>query len=278
MKEDYFEIDRMSNSSLSNFKKSPRHYLYFKRNKIEPTPAMVLGSAFHAYVLENDSFDEKYIILPDDCPRRPSARQRNAAKPSPSTLNSIAFWDEFEKKANGKQQLSIDDKLLIEAMHESLMANEPARELLDAVKEVEVPLLWTDDISGVQMKGKLDGCCDDFTLDLKTTTNAFPDAFALDAFNSAYHRQAALYMDGRALNEEKRMKKGDFYFIAIEKEPPYGISVHKCARDFIEHGRQVYGRLLENYSYWIEMGSPDVDYEWHAPLGYFNLGLPKWIK
>ncbi len=273
--EDYFAIPRWSNSSLSNFKRSPRHYLYHKANPKESTDAMIFGSAFHCFVLEPEKFDEQYCFVPPDAPDRPTSAMINAKKPSESSIIRVAYWNDFTERNGKKIQLDAEDFEKIKRMKDSLMNHIPARELIDNIGQTEVPLLWKDDVSGIDMKGKMDGISDDFTIDLKTCMNAHPDSFSIDAFNNAYHRQAALYMDGRGLN---KMHKGDFYFIACEKEAPYGISVMKCAQDFIQHGRQVYGSLLEDVRYWIEMGSPDVGYEWKSPFGYHDLNLPAWVK
>ncbi len=273
--QEYYSLDRMSNSALSNFKKSPRHYLYFKEHSKEATPAMIFGNAFHTFILENDKFEERYCCVPPDAPDRPTNAMINAKKPSESSIIRVNWWAEFNQKNGGKICLTTDDTEKLKRMADALWKHEPAMDLINEIGEVEKPLLWKDDVSGIEMKGKLDGVHSDFTIDLKTCMNAQPDSFSIDAFNNAYHRQAALYMDGRA---ENKMNKGDFYFIAIEKEQPHGVSVLKCAKDFIQHGRMVYGGLLEDVRYWVEMGRPDVGYEWRSPFGYHDLNLPAWVK
>lgn len=265
--QDYYQIDRMSNSALSNFKRSPRHYLYHKAIKVEPTPAMVFGSAFHCWVLENEKFWEQFFLL-DNSKRTEPDKAMN------SKLN-IAWKAQVMAANSHKSMIEPEDLEKIKRMHDALMKHEPAAELINQIGEVEVPLFWKDDVTGIEMKGKMDGAHDEFTIDLKTCLNAQPESFSIDAYNNAYHRQAALYMDGRSANKRN---KGEFYFIAIEKEQPYGVSVMKCAQDFIRHGRQVYGGLLEDVRYWREMGSPDVGYEWRSPFGYHDLNLPAWIK
>lgn len=273
---DYFGIDRFSNSALSNFKRSPRHYLYFKEHKKDPTPAMIFGSAFHCFVLEPDRFDEQYCCVPPDAPDKPASAMINAAKPSAASIIRVEWWRNFREQNGDKIELKNDDLEKIKRMSSSLSNHEPAKDLLLNIGEVEMPLLWQDDITGIEMKGKLDGIGDGFTIDLKTCINAHPESFSIDAFNNAYHRQAALYLDGRGLN---KMTKGDFYFIAIEKTEPFGISVMKCAQDFIKHGRMVYGSLLEDVAYWRNMGSPNVSYEWKSPVdGRFDLNLPAWVR
>lgn len=256
---EYFALERMSNSSLKYFKKSPAHYLYNKRNKQEPTPAMIFGSAFHCFILEPTRFKSDYAVKDKVDGRTTAGKEYN--------LN-------FEAENHGKSIIDQYDYTTLCRMQEALNKNDFAMELLSEEGENEKPFLWTDELTGVEMKGKMDKVCKSFTLDLKTTINAQPDSFATTCFND-YLTQPAVYMDAR---EQSGMNKGDFYFIAIEKEPPFGISIHKVGNDFREAGRTSYQTILEDYAYWLEMGSPEVDYSWHAPKGFFTLNLPYWAK
>jgi len=256
---EYFALDRMSNSALKHFKRSPRHYLWNKQHKQQPTPAMIFGSAFHCFILEQERFKKDYAVMQNADGR---------------TREGKAYKEQFYLEHGGKEIITMEDYFTLQKMQEKLSKNVFAMELLNEQGEVEKPFLWQDEISGVQMKAKMDKVCPDFTLDLKTTINAQPDSFANTCFNE-YLTQPSVYVDARHQNG---MKQGVFYFIAIEKEQPYGISIHKVARDFIEAGRMSYTTILQDYAYWLEMGSPDVDYSWHAPKGYFTLNLPSWAK
>lgn len=256
---EYFAMDRMSNSALKHFKRSPRHYLWNKMNKQEPTPAMVFGSAFHCFILEQERFKLEYAIKQKVDGRTKAGKEYN---------------DNFDLENSGKSIITTEDLFCLQRMQEKLSKNEFAMELLNEPGEVEKPFLWQDEVSGVMMKAKMDKVCKEFTIDLKTTINAQPDSFGTTCFND-YLTQPSVYVDAR---KHEGMNKGDFYFIAIEKEQPYGISVHKVGKDFIESGRLSYQTILQDYAYWVEMGSPDVDYSWHAPKGFFTLNLPYWAK
>ena len=62
-------------------------------------------------------------------------------------------------------------------------------------------------------------------LDFKTTTAADPENFAKTILNIGYDKQAALY---RLVCREAGLCVADkFYFLAVEKTPPY------CAQHFI---------------------------------------------
>ena len=92
-------------------------------------------------------------------------------------------------------------------------------------------------------------------IDIKTTTNASPDACVRSVADFGYDFQAAHYLDvWEAATGERR----EFRFVFIEKEPPFGISVvelydneddeadwmldarHKCAE-----ARRIWGECLK---------------------------------
>lgn len=256
--EEYFKIDRLSHSTMKHFEQSPLHYLYEKRNKTEPTPAMILGSAFHCLVLEPDKYDETYAVAPQ------VDRRTNVGKET---------WSMFCNANQGKKILTEEMALQIKRMRDALYLNGPAKELLDQINETEKALFWVQKETGVECKGKIDGI-GDVIIDLKTCMDARPEFFHKTILND-YKRQPSLYREGAKQN---KMGSKDFYFIAIEKEPPYGISCHKIARDFLDYGDQSIYQLCGDYSYWREMGSPELGYDWRAPLGYFTVNVPYWLK
>ncbi len=258
--QDYFAIDRLSNSRMSDFKRSPRHYLYAISNPTPSTPAMEFGSAFHMAILEPDKFESQYVTSPK-CDMR--------------TTIGKETWKTFAEANIGKTCISEPDMACLKRMKESLMAYAPARELIDQITEAEKPILWKDPLTGVELKGKLDGIGKNFILDLKTCQDANPANFASHAFNYDYHRQAALYLDGL---KATGTIANNFYFIAIEKDAPHCVSLNRASDAFIEKGRSDYKAILENFRYWNELGRPDVGYEFANPFNDFDMNLPNWVK
>ena len=271
---DYYKIDRMSNSRLASFARSPRHYLYERNYPKEPTEAMIFGNVFHTLVLEPDKFSKRYALIDESAPKKPTSAQWNAKKPSPESIAAMDWWRNFNELNFGKTIISQSDYITAGRMSEAIFDDKFAYELMHGIGEVEKSLEWDDDVTGVPMKMKMDGYNEDYTIDLKSCVNADPRVFAKTAFDS-YLTQPAVYVDGRGAN---KLKKGEFYFIAVEKSEPFGVSVLKCDKEFIQHGRYVYGQILDNYRYWCEMGKPDAGYEWHNPLGYHSLSVPAWVK
>lgn len=132
-------LPRMSFSSLMKFMRSPLHWLHDKEQEDpEETAAMRFGSAFHCLVLEPNKWDERFVMIPDTLPERPSAMTINARymtpdaccipddapkKPTKATINAkymtdpktaadtdkktqvlkdIKWHEDFEAKNNGK--------------------------------------------------------------------------------------------------------------------------------------------------------------------------------
>lgn len=255
---EYFALDRLSNSALKHFRKSPRHYLWEKSHKTEPTPAMIIGSAFHCYALEQDDFNNRYAVMPK-VDRRTTIGKESFA----------LFMNENE----GKTIIEAPDFDMIRRMSDALYRDEFAAELLAEHGETEKAFLWEETVTGIPMKGKMDRVCGSFTLDLKSCVSAHPETAARTAFDN-YLTQPAVYREARQKNG---MKKGDFYFIFVEKEQPHGVSVMKCGRDFLDYASVQYVATMEDFRFWQEMGCPDVGYEWRT-IGYHQLNLPKWVR
>jgi len=261
------KIERLSNTSLSEFKRSPLHYLHYKDNKSEPTDAMRFGAAMHCYILQNNIFKDEYFVFdPSGKPVQNKDFRNNENK----------MWMDAELlKSKDKTVISLNDLTTIQNMNESLLKHKPAMELMEQLETMEESINWINQNYDIPMTGKLDGKAPSFTLDLKSCDNASNEQFTKDAFNKDYTRQGAIYVDGRLTIEDKVT---DFYFIAIEKAAPYAVSVQKCSRQFLAHGTLHYENLLADWVKWNEAGRPAMGYEWKNKQGYFDLNLPSWIK
>lgn len=260
IKQDYFAIKRMSNSAMKYFKLSPLHYLHYLAEPPVKTQPMLFGTAFHAAILEPEKFDSDFISEPQVDKRTKEGKEIAAA---------------FAITNQGKTIIPAKDYETLKLMRDRIFNHLPSMELLNEVKEVEKEILWTDKVTGIELKGKLDGIGKNFIIDLKTCQSAQPNQFAATAYNLDYHRQAALYVDGCL---ENLIPVNNFYFIAIEKEAPYGISVNRASEAFIEAGRKDYSSILENFRYWKELDEPVVGYEFNSPFNQFEINPPSWLK
>ncbi len=135
----------------------------------------------------------------------------------------------------------------------------------------QATLSWTCPRTGLQRKGKPDITLPNGdVMDLKSCEDASPEGFAKAAYNYGYHIQAADYLEGNRVQNDKI---GDFYIIAVEKVAPYKVVVYKLSHEFIALGYEERDKLIDLYlecsknNYW-----PGYSDE------IMELSLPSWLS
>lgn len=121
--------------------------------------SLILGRASHALILGDEVFDEHFIYVPEDAPQRPTATQVKAyerdGKWSASAQERADFWVPFDKKAEGRLELTAAQVQKIQYMSENLAANPLCVELLKS-DLVEISLIWQDEATGIWVKSRPD--------------------------------------------------------------------------------------------------------------------------
>ena len=251
---EYHAHPAISKSGLDRIDQSPAHYRAWLESPRETTPALTFGSAAHAYLLERDVFDESYVVMSEKIDRRTKAGKES--------------WEAFQADANGREVLTLDDMATLAAMNASVGQHPIAEELLDSgAGKAEVSFF--SELWGVSVKCRPDWLREDgIVVDLKTTDNAGPNAFAKSCAKWRYHVQAAFYSDVLA-NEGIDVKA--FIFIAVEKAAPYAVGVYELDMDSLEAGREAYQRNLDTYKRCLDTG------HWPAySHSIETLTLPRW--
>ena len=244
---EYENIKAVNKSTLWEMRKSPLHYWHLIHDTPkEDTTAMKFGRAIHAYLLDPVEFSARYAVAPE-CDRR--------------TKEGKAIWAELME--SGKEVISAADMETIQRMEVEF---EPVRKKWLADVQTELPLVWTDDATGVECKGRLDALSSEWIIDYKTTTDASTNAFTREAIRYGYDLQAAMYMDAARANGYN--PKG-FIFIAQEKNAPYLINVIRAGDAFLDRGRWIMMDLLQKYK---ECRDSDT---WPG-YGENELILPEW--
>lgn len=270
---DYFAVDAVSNSALKEFARSPWHY----RNRVEkePTRRMFRGTLAHCAALESDAMAARYIVTPEDAPRRPTAAQWNAKKPSPDSASAMAWWTDFNARAAGREIVSADEYAVTKAQLAAVLAvPELAALLADCYTETSV--FWIDDATGLYCKARPDVV---HTLpdgrvilaDLKTTADEAPDAFARTVWNFGYYRQAAHYSKGYMAATGRDVAA--FVFAAVSSAPPVLAVPYMLDDDAMQRGRESCADLLRR------LAECRATSEWTAyGSGVQVLSLPAWAK
>lgn len=233
--------------------KSPAHVKHFRDNPPEPTPSQRLGAAVHMAVLQPDLFPKHYV-------RAPEVDKRTRA--------GQVVWAAFLEEAGGRIILTPDEWDRCMAMRAAVAAHPIARKLLEG--EAERSAIWRDPDTGVLCKGRFDEISRSVgaITDLKTTTDASPEAFSRAIYRYGYYLQAAHYLSGaKALG----LPADFFVFIAVEKDPPHAVAVYHVRGDAIQAGLDELRSLLELYARCEATG------EWPGyPAEAVEIDLPPW--
>jgi exodeoxyribonuclease VIII len=261
----------ISKSGLDLIDTSGALYWTVKQNPREATDAMFLGTVLHALVLEPDTFDQRYIAAPANAPRKPSDRERYAKKPSPETLQRVAWWDEFEQQAQGRIVVPNDDGdtiwkrdtwSTVHYMRDAIMAHPEAAIFLEPADVIaELSHYWIDPDTKRLCKCRHDAWNgpNRMIIDLKSARDATLSGFQRAVHEHRYDVQAAWYQDG---THRCGQIVESMIFIACEKQPPYHVAAYEIDPNWVREGRIKYQRNLMDYDQMLREqewpGLPDV--------------------
>lgn len=226
----------LSKSGLDVLARSPLHfwakYLDPNRERREPTPAMVLGTAIHTAVLEPGEFTKRHHVAPV-VDRR--------------TKDGKATWEEATARAAeaGADLISAADFETCMAISRQVREHPTARKVFGH-GQAELSCYWTDAETGVLCKCRPDWLNMPLVVDLKSTEDASAEGFAKSAWNYRYWVQAAWYMDG--IEQAVGERPDAFVFGAFEKAAPYACAFYFADDAMIQFGRAEYRRLLRIYA------------------------------
>lgn len=247
--EHYHSLTAFSNTDLKLIARSPRHYwaarLDPERKEQEDTPARVAGRILHCAILEPDAFDSKFVVVPDDAPRRPSITQRNAANPSENTIRSILFWDEFEEQHKDKTIINHDDMVNYKAIARSIRSHPELKGFMQGAL-IEQTFIAQDEETGLMKRCRADVvntiAGHSVAIDLKSAEDARKGPFERASYNYGYFHQDAFYTD--TIEESGYGKIDLFLFAVFEKEPPYAVKLYQATPEAVSRARQQYKTSL----------------------------------
>jgi exodeoxyribonuclease VIII len=187
----------------------------------EEKDAYNFGQATHTAVLEPDLLTSTVVKAPpfnlrtkDGRAERDNFAEENAGK-------IILLPDEYESV------LKIRDRVHAHPVVSGLLTGGKAEQSFFAI----------DNETGELIKCRPDYLHDNgfAMIDVKTTKNAAPSAFAKDAANYHYHVSPPWYFD--VLETLYGETPEHFIFLALEKEPPYAMGLYFAQPADMERGR-----------------------------------------
>lgn len=141
----------------------------------------------------------------------------------------------------------------------------------------ERSIWWTDPATGIRCRVRPDWLIirPEITVivDLKTTTDASPDACSKAIESYSYHQQGALYIDG--VQAAGLAPEGArFFFVFQSKKAPYLITVRELKDQDQDIGRARNEEALRRYA---ECVANDEWPDWTGPVDTIpQIGMPSW--
>lgn len=256
-----------SKGALDEIARSPARYKAWLDGKVrEETPALSLGKAIHMALLEPDRFARTYLIAPDFGPCR-----KTADCSSERAKDNKTRRDAWRAEHAGAVLLDSRDGATTLGMVRAVVEHPTASALLlDGI--AEATLKWRDPETGLVCKGRPDYYLPDIAtcLDIKSTVDAREDSFSRSIFNYGYHRQEAHYSDGF---REVKLPLEDYLLLAIEKEPPFDLSIWQLDDDARAVGREQVRAAMLKMAHFHALN------EWPGyPIGIHPISLPAWAR
>lgn len=232
----YHASAAISASALNAMSRSMFHFwsdfIAPDRPPREVTPAMRAGTLAHTAILEPHAIHDRYRVRPADIDGRTKEGRAWAASVPPGV--EIVTAEQMATAA--KQRAAVLD------------VPEVARLLASGAAEQSV--FWTDAATGVDCR-----CRPDWVhtlpdgrvilVDLKTTSDAAPSAFARSVWNFGYHRQAAHYVEG--YTAAAGVEVAAFVFVAVTGAYPFVAVPYMLDEEAMERGRAHRAQLLRRY-------------------------------
>lgn len=233
-RDEYFSLPALNASGAKLLLRSPAHFQADRLAKREPTPAMQMGTAVHAAILE----PEKRCFI-----RKPAGLDRRTAAGKETYAQLMA-----EAAEAGELPLfDAEEADRVERIRDAVHAHTAARNLLNIMDQVETARHWRDYAADVPCKALFDAYSTKhrIILDVKTTQDASPAGFLRAVLKYQYHMQAAHYL---AAARNATGKSATFIFAAVETAAPYAVALYELDADALSAGADMMERAANIYS------------------------------
>ena len=276
---DYRREVGVNQSSLKKILESPAHYQSALKNKLIPTPAMKMGTALHALVLDGQkAFEGSYFDRKKEGKDLTVAEMKEALDKKNISYKNSAKKAELEellypkgKPIDRRTGLSQEEYADVLGMAESLRRLEwYAGTDATYIKRNEVSIYL--DYMEVPFKARLDSVLieEGIVLDLKTTDSAEPELFTKKVVGLGYDFQAAAYT---VAAEQAFGKPFRFMFAAVERRAPYTVAIYEADEVMQLEGRRKFDEAIRLYKECEASGN------WPGKeITIGSLSYPSWYK
>lgn len=256
------ESGHVSSSQLIHVLRTPAHFLYHSlQGSSEESDLMRMGTAVHCMVLEPNEFQNRYVMAPRHYDKRRKV--------------DLAELDAIASQYPGRTILEPSEQVTLKKIVEGLRNHAKARQLLSAPGQSELSIFWRDDLTGLDLKVRIDRLVQvgstGTLVEIKSTEDASEEAFRRKIATMEYDVRAVMYADGcqKAFGFTPQIE-----WLVIERETGF-VATYKPSPRMLRRARRRYeearialahARKLNSFpAYQTGEVSKEID-------------LPPWIK
>ena len=264
--EEYHSEEGISNSRMGYILDCGARYKYEKERKKtdEEMKKFIIGQVVHTLILEPELFEETFVI--GSKPHGNSKEAKEAKGEGRSTL--IA---EDGRTIITPKEYDDCHKMAIEGSSNSVWTKVKMSD-----GNIENSIYWDIDcvdmnftVYPTRLRSRPDFFNNKIIIDVKTTESIKRFQQSVEYFG--YYRQAAMQIDALRTIDNKERK---FFFLAIEKKPPYLTKCFDIEDHYIELGRPEYKKAALIYAKCLKNNEwPGYD-ETNAPIE--TIRVPKY--
>ena len=231
--------------------------LYWAQSPLNPsrlptknTTEFDIGTACHLAILEPHEYAERVFHIPHDSYRTKEARD----------LRDMAYV--------GKQTpLKPAEVAIVDGVRDAILRRADVARLFTG-GSAETSITWTMD--DVPCKCRPDYVSGGTILDLKTVACAHPSVIKRASESHGWFVRDVWYREGVAVGAPHLLPESGalrYWFVCVEKEPPYLIEVYECTERARTAGEKIVGRALRLFRAFREVGRwPGYNQVIPAPL------------
>lgn len=252
----------ISSSGLRTIEaKTPAHfwstsYLNPDAEVPEQSDHFAFGRAAHTLLLGESDFAERYVVRPD----------------------CWSDWRTKDAKAWREEQISVGRTVLTDSDIAAIRGVAASLEREPLIRsgllqgQIETSLVWPDAPTGVFLKSRPDvlPVADGVVVDLKSTTDASPDAVQRAIMNHGYAMQGALV--GQGLENVLGIRMSAFALVFIEKSAPFAVNVVEVDPEWISYAARQLRRATDRFARCVETG------DWPGWEGERVVMMPSWFR
>lgn len=282
---------KVSSSTLKYAKKSTRDFIHNITDVSEKKSHFDFGNAFELYLMSlvngSDEFIKDVAVIPSHKWEKEVLNMRPTLVNVKSSKEYKKLYSDWVEANQGKYHIldkGVESFELMENMACSIVSNDLIKSALESTS-YQVSLEWEDELTGLTCKTRPDLTRKgkNTIIDVKSSVDASPSAFARDSAKYDYPLQAFMQVEG-SIKTGYYNRVDHYYWLVCEKSAPYHFAFYSFDMEELESIRPRYEQAMikakKGLDY-LDLGIDIHDIPSYGELsdseyGVINYNLPSW--